>query len=331
METVSVQEESLDALEAPVPARPKRSKRSRKHRADPVKPSGQEKKSSQKKPRMEKDDEEPEQAQAQEQNTAEGSPPDEPADSEQAPTKPARRGPPQNRFENQLHERLEAGQFRWINEQLYTTTGTDATQLFKKEPHLFDIYHRGFAHQVSQWPSNPLDIFIKELSKRRGLVIADFGCGEGRLGRSVPHSTVHSFDLVARHPHITACDLTHVPLQDATCDVVVSCLALMGTNYPDFIREAWRVLKPGGLYRVAEVASRITNVDMFVQLFKSLGFELRTKDERNKMFTLFAFSKDASSPPARRRIGPAMAAEILKPCLYKKRESRSAILRDQSS
>ena len=42
---------------------------------------------------------------------------------------------------------------------------------------------------------------------------------------------VHSFDLVAKFPHITATDMAKVPLPDACVDVGVFCLALMGTNW----------------------------------------------------------------------------------------------------
>lgn len=35
-----------------------------------------------------------------------------------------------------------------------------------------------------------------------------------------------------------------VPLKDSTLDVVIFSLALMGTNYPAFLAETWRVLKP---------------------------------------------------------------------------------------
>lgn len=45
------------------------------------------------------------------------------------------------------------------------------------------------------------------------IIFADMGCGEGLLGQSVPGCTVHSFDLVALHPHITACDISHVCFQ----------------------------------------------------------------------------------------------------------------------
>jgi len=39
-------------------------------------------------------------------------------------------------------------------------------------------------------------------------VVADFGCGEAKIARSVPN-VVHSFDLVALNEHVTACDMAN--------------------------------------------------------------------------------------------------------------------------
>lgn len=75
-------------------------------------------------------------------------------------------------------------------------------------------------------------------------VIADFGCGEAQLAKSVVQK-VHSFDLVAANDLVTACDMAHVPLTKASVDVAVFCLSLMGTNLQDYITEANRVLKTG--------------------------------------------------------------------------------------
>ena len=41
-------------------------------------------------------------------------------------------------------------------------------------------------------------------------------------------------------------------------DVAVFCLALMGTDYPAFLEEARRVLKPSGTLWIAEVRSRFS-------------------------------------------------------------------------
>lgn len=180
-----------------------------------------------------------------------------------------------------LHEKmtkqLESSRFRWINEQLYTTTGEEAVALFAKDPNLFDTYHRGFTNQVKQWPVNPVDKIIKWLRKRGpSEIVADFGCGEAVIAQSV-QNTVYSFDLVAKNKHVTACNMAKVPLESSSVDVVVFCLALMGTNLVDFIREAHRVLKLSGFLKVAEVASRIEDTAKFISSLSRLGFELQHK------------------------------------------------------
>lgn len=73
-------------------------------------------------------------------------------------------------------------------------------------------------------------------------VIADFGCGEGRLAKAVPQKT-YSLDLVAHRHEIIACDMAHTPLETNSIDVAVYCLSLMGTNLKDFLLEANRVMK----------------------------------------------------------------------------------------
>lgn len=75
-------------------------------------------------------------------------------------------------------------------------------------------------------------------------VVADFGCGEGRLARSIPQKT-YSLDLVANRHEIIACDMAKTPLESSSIDVAVYCLSLMGTNLRDFLLEANRVLKMG--------------------------------------------------------------------------------------
>ncbi|OWZ04727.1 Ribosomal RNA-processing protein [Phytophthora megakarya] len=69
-------------------------------------------------------------------------------------------------------------------------------------------------------------------------VVADFGCGDDRLAESVSNK-VHSFDLVSL----------------CSVDIGVYCLALMGTSVREYVREVYRVLKPGGVLKVAEVKS----------------------------------------------------------------------------
>ena len=98
--------------------------------------------------------------------------------------------------------------------------------------------------------------------------IADLGCGDARLAQTLTAAPpapplaralklrVHSFDLAASSPRVTVADMRHLPLADASVDVAVFCLALMGTNWVAFVEEAWRVLRPRGECWVAEVGSR---------------------------------------------------------------------------
>jgi len=51
-----------------------------------------------------------------------------------------------------------------------------------------------------------------------------------------------------------------VPLKAGTVDIVVFCLALMGTNIGEFLKEANRLLKPNGILKIAEVRSRFEGV-----------------------------------------------------------------------
>ena len=78
--------------------------------------------------------------------------------------------PPASQNKMSLHDKmtkqLESSRFRWINEQLYTTTGDEAFALFSEDPSLFNVYHRGFTNQVKLWPVNPVDKIIEWLKKR---------------------------------------------------------------------------------------------------------------------------------------------------------------------
>ncbi|EOD50907.1 Methyltransferase-related protein [Neofusicoccum parvum] len=108
---------------------------------------------------------------------------------------------------------------------------------------------------------------VKPLPRTRGTsIIADLGCGDAALAtRLQPHlhslnMRVHSFDLAAPSPLITKADIANLPLDDGSVDVAVFCLALMGTNWLDFVDEAWRVLHWKGELWVAEIKSRFGRV-----------------------------------------------------------------------
>ena len=166
-----------------------------------------------------------------------------------------------------------------------------------------------------------MDVASKWLrSKPRGWVIADFGCGEAQLAQELgAHATVHSFDLVSRNARVTACNMAAVPLAYASCDAAVFSLALMGVDYPSFLAEALRVLKPKGWLWIAEVRSRFVpegadaeDFQPFIAALAALGFALQKQDTANRMFVVWQLRKAGD--------GAAEAGwPVLKPCLYKRR------------
>ncbi|SCV03900.1 LAMI_0H11848g1_1 [Lachancea mirantina] len=284
---------------------------------------------------------------------------------------------PLTALQKKMLAKLSGSRFRWINEQLYTISSDEALRLVKKQPEVFDEYHEGFRSQVQSWPENPVNVFVSEIERRskrpvnapgglpglsdsKKIVISDMGCGEAQLALDVSNffkrhnkkakkhhqkkCEVHSFDLKKVNERITVADIKHVPLKDESCTVVVFCLALMGTNFLDFIEEAYRILAPRGELWIAEIKSRFADGkgEEFVDALKLLGFFHKTTDDTNKMFTRFEFFK----PPReiieerkaklerkqkfievetqketlqKRRNKQAEGEWLLKPCIYKRR------------
>ncbi|KHN73757.1 Ribosomal RNA-processing protein 8 [Toxocara canis] len=152
-------------------------------------------------------------------------------------------------------KRLSSARFRFINEQLYTSSGEEAMNMFQQDPQAFRTYHDGYRSQMKKWPFNPVNGIIQWLrtmiDSREGLVVADMGCGEAKISEVLSRFiTVHSFDFIALNERITACNMAKVPLEKETVDVAVFCLSLMGTNLNEYLREANRILKMGFMQKI---------------------------------------------------------------------------------
>lgn len=189
-----------------------------------------------------------------------------------------------------MREKLVSARFRHLNETLYTRPSAEAFQLFRDSPEMFTEYHEGFRRQVDVWPENPVDIYISDIKARakvrfpprnrnqpilpsqlplpkppnaRTTTIADLGCGDAKLSsalqafKSKLRIGIHSFDLqTGGSPLVMRADIANLPLADGSVDVAIFCLALMGTNWTDFVEEAYRVLRWKGELWVAEIKSR---------------------------------------------------------------------------
>ena len=87
--------------------------------------------------------------------------------------------PPLSMLQRKMRDKLMGGQFRHLNERLYTQTGAESLAMVREDPTAYAAYHDGYRRQVLGWPVNPLDLISAECSKlAAGSVIADFGCGD---------------------------------------------------------------------------------------------------------------------------------------------------------
>ena len=69
-------------------------------------------------------------------------------------------------LKSKMEAQLKSAHFRYLNEQLYKTTGSQAQQMMSQDREAFEIYHSGFSQQVKQWPVNPVNKFIEYLETR---------------------------------------------------------------------------------------------------------------------------------------------------------------------
>jgi len=228
-----------------------------------------------------------------------------------------------SRLLDKMRARLSGGQFRQLNEALYTRGGGEALALMGSDPSLFAAYHAGFQEQTRAWPAQPADLAAAWAARRlaRGAVLADFGCGDGRLSRALAALgagvDVRGLDLVATAPGTIACNMAETPLATGSCDAAVFSLALMGTDYGAFLGEARRVLRAPaaeaaatgggaegegrrGLLWIAEVRSRFVpggadreDFGPFLRCLRKLGFRLERQDASNRMFVVWELRLEA--------------------------------------
>ncbi len=147
------------------------------------------------------------------------------------------------------------GDFSQINNRINHEYSQTTHERFTQHPEEWYLYHTLYREARQSWSEIPFVKIAESLKKRPDWVIGDFGCGEALLAQLLPN-TVHSFDHVAIDERVTACDMAHTPLADETLDVAVFSLSLMGLNYADYLREAHRTLKFGGMLKIAETIER---------------------------------------------------------------------------
>lgn len=195
------------------------------------------------------------------------------------------------------------GDFSQLNSRWNNTYSSKTHERLSKHPEEWCFYHTRLLEQEKTWQVIPRIACIRHLKENlpRGSVVGDFGCGQGKLAEElIDFHIVHSFDHVAIHPGIVACDMAHTPLDDGSLDAAVFSLSLMGSNIHEYIDEAYRVLKLGGQLIIWHPAKH-NDRGRLVEGFRRYGFAIVEEGQVYKWHHVWAI-KQARKDPDNSRI-----------------------------
>ncbi|SBT71027.1 ribosomal RNA-processing protein 8, putative [Plasmodium malariae] len=213
--------------------------------------------------------------------------------------------------------------FRYINEFMYTNKSETVQKKLNETKNVFNIYHMGYKNQKDKWPNNPVNDIIKYLRKNFTKIdkIADLGCGEAEIAKTLSGWSISSFDLIKFNEYVTACNITHLPLSNNSQDCIIICLSLMNTDWPKIIFESVRCLKKKATLIIADVVSRFTNYKAFVKFMSNVGCTLSNQVNLDNFFYIFFFEnnkKDNVSLTVNEGKVKKFS-KLLAPCFYKRR------------
>ena len=166
------------------------------------------------------------------------------------------------------------GDFSEMNKSWSTSRSENTSNRLVKDPSEWYYYHSLYADRRKDWDEIPYVEIAEKIKERPEWIVADMGCGENLLSKEVTNK-VHAFDYVAIDKDVTACDMSSIPLQDNEIDAIVFCLSLMGSNYLDYIREAFRVTKPYGSLFICEPKKKVEKrLEVLKKEIESTGFKV---------------------------------------------------------
>lgn len=70
--------------------------------------------------------------------------------------------------------------------------------MMQGDPAMFEHYHEGFKQSTLSWPRQPVEVAISWLAtKPKDWKVADFGCGDAKIGATVQQKVSSSCGGVA--------------------------------------------------------------------------------------------------------------------------------------
>ena len=187
--------------------------------------------------------------------------------------------------ERQRRVNSELSEFNRRGKTLHSTT---MHKEFTDNPESWHRYHALRNDRMKDWSEIPYEYIATKIRNPR-LIVADFGCGENKMKHCIPNNKVYGFDHIACDDSVTACDISDVSqhLANESVDVAVYSLALWGTNFRDYVKEAYRVLAYSGVIHIAEPAKNYETPESeeeLINLISEVGFKVVGKIERRDKF-----------------------------------------------
>lgn len=189
---------------------------------------------------------------------------------------------------DEVREQRITSELSEFNRRGKTTLSSTMNKEFNDNPESWFRYHSLRRERMKDWSEIPYE-YIATKIRNNNDVIADFGCGDNKFKDCVPNNEVYSFDHIACDDSVIACDMKDVSahLEDESIDTAVFSLALWGTNYKDYIKEAFRVLKHRGFIYIAEPIKSYETPEEEQELYdliRNEGFEIIGSIERRNKF-----------------------------------------------
>ncbi|WP_396138641.1 helicase-related protein, partial [Flavobacterium sp.] len=166
------------------------------------------------------------------------------------------------------------GDFSEMNKSWSVSRSENTKNRLIKDPSEWYYYHSLYAEKRKEWSEIPYVEIAKKIKDREDWIVADLGCGENLLKKEITNK-VYSFDYVGIDETVVECDISNVPLEGNKVDVSVFCLSLMGSNYIDYLKEGYRILKPYGSMFIVEPKKKWENKsEKLITEIESIGMKV---------------------------------------------------------
>ena len=191
--------------------------------------------------------------------------------------------------------------YQKLGRKMSTQKSTTTRKMFQEDKTLWHQYHdhrdtsfQGYKEQ-EQLPINMIAKMLEQRKKHK-LKILDLGCGRNHFyNRYKEHKNfkITGYDYISYNESKVA-DISELPEEDDTVDICIFSQSLMGYNWKDYLKEAYRVLRYHGEIIVCETSEKYQDV---LDTCEKLGFvkmkEISSDsgDKENRWFYLTMVKK----------------------------------------